>query len=209
MEQQEPASGGVHDTSWTAEEIEEWKRRVAAVKRVAPPMSKRTSEAGVFDKRGPPEEMDPATSQWLSDLVDEVAQWGGHNSNYVVAYDGEGVKKFTEWQLGYQLKMLKDKQPAHLVHEMPTDPSGHWDQTRRPLAAEQKWVFVKDLLHRHRGEVREICGQWKLVHEPLPEEERFHHAQFSLTNEGSKALTTFTGKPGKRGGQGRLRGGGQ
>ena len=40
-----------------------------------------------------------------------------------------------------------------------------------------------------------------MVHEPLPEGERFHHAQFSFTDEGSKALTTFTGKPGKRGGR--------
>ena len=39
------------------------------------------------------------------------------------------------------------------------------------------------------------------MQEPFPEEERFHHAQFSLTDAGSKALTPFTGKPGKSGGK--------
>ena len=29
MESQEPASGGVHDTKWTAEEIAEWEEKVA------------------------------------------------------------------------------------------------------------------------------------------------------------------------------------
>ena len=62
-------------------------------------------------------------------------------------------------------------------------------------------MFVKDLLHRHRGEVREISGEWELVNAPLPEGERFHHAKFSLLATGSKELTTFTGKPGKRGGR--------
>ena len=98
--------------------------------------------------------------------------------------------------------MMQSEHPAHLVSEMPDDPSGYWDQTRWPLAAwktEEKWRYVKDLLSRHRGEVREIWGEWQLVHEPLPEDELFHHAQFSLTDHGSKELTTFTGKPGKMG----------
>ena len=43
MEQQEPASGGVHDTKWTAEE-KEWKQKVAAVRRVAPRERKRALE---------------------------------------------------------------------------------------------------------------------------------------------------------------------
>ena len=100
--------------------------------------------------------------------------------------------------------MLKEEKPAHLVEEMPDDPSGTWDQSRWPLAAwttADKWTYVKDLIHRHRGEVREIYGEWQLVHEPFPEGENFHHAQFSLTYGGSKVLTTFTGKAGRRGGR--------
>ena len=91
---------------------------------------------------------------------------------------------------------LVEEEPAHLVREMPDDPSGHWDQSRWPLAASQKWKYVKDVLHRHRGEVREIWGYWQLVHEPIPEGETFHHAQFSLTDRGSKELTGGKGDDG-------------
>ena len=202
MESQEPASGGVHDTRWTAEEIAEWEDKVAQVRRLKPPARTRVSEAGVYDKRGPPVAMDHATANALAALVADVEQWGGHLSSVLVAHDG--VKRFTDTQLAFQLRMLNSHWPAHLVTEMPDDPSKHWDQTRWPLAAwkpKQKWMYVKDLLHRHRGEVREISGEWQVVYEPLPEEELFHHAQFSLTAVGSKELSTFTGKPGKRGGR--------
>ena len=203
MEPQEPASGGVHDTKWTAEEIAEWEEKVAQVTRVNPPERKRVSKEGVYDRRGPPEAMDYATAKALAALVADVEQWGGHPSRVLVAHDG--VKRFTDAQLGFQLQMLQSEEPAHLVlHEMPDDPSGTWDQTRWPLAAwttEHKWMYVKDLLHRHRGEVREIWGEWQLVDEPFPEGDNFHHAQFSLTTAGSKELTTFTGKAGKRGGR--------
>ena len=80
MEQEEPASGGVHDTEWTAQEIAEWEEKVAQVTRVDPPMRHRASEAGVYDKRGPPEAMDHATAQALAALVTDVEQWGGHSS---------------------------------------------------------------------------------------------------------------------------------
>ena len=83
------------------------------------------------------------------------------------------MKRFTDRQLVFQLQMVvRTEEPAHLVSEMPDDPSGYWDQTRWPLAAwktKDKWTYVKDLLHRHRGEVREIWGQWELVREPFPE----------------------------------------
>ena len=88
MEPQEPASGGVHDTKWTAEEIAEWEEKVAQVTRVAPPERKRVSEAGVYDRRGPPEAMDYATAKALAALVADVEQWGGHLSRVLVAHDG-------------------------------------------------------------------------------------------------------------------------
>ena len=197
MEAQEPASGGVHDTKWTAKEIAEWEEKVAQVTRVAQPQRKRVSEAGVCNERGPPEAMDYATATALAALVADVKQWGGRLSRHLVAHDG--VRRFTNMQLSLQQQMLQSWEPAHLVREMPDDPSGHW--TGWPLAAEEKWKYVKDLLHRHRGEVREIWGEWQLVHEPLPKGESFHHAQFSLTSAGSKELSTFTGKSGKMGGR--------
>ena len=60
---------------------------------------------------------------------------------------------------------------------------------------------MKDLILRHRGEVREISGAWVLVDAPFPTEERFHHAQFAHNDAGRKALTTFTGKRGRMGGK--------
>ena len=42
-------------------------------------------------------------------------------------------------------------------------------------------------------------GSWCMSQSPMGE--LFHHAQFSWTDTGSKELTTFTGKPGKRGGR--------
>ena len=202
MEQEEPASGGVHDTKWTAEEIAEWEEKVAQVTRVNPPEKKRVSLAGVYERRGRPEPMDHATVKALAALAKDVEQWGGHRSRDLVAHDG--VKRFTDAQLGFQVQMLEREEPAHLVEDMPDDPSGTFDQTSWPLAAwteRDKWTYLKDLLHRHRGEVREIWGEWQLVDEPFPEGDNFHHAQFSLTTAGSKELTTFTGKAGKRGGR--------
>ena len=192
MEQEEPASGGVHDTKWTAEEIAEWEEKVAQVTRVNPPERKRVSKAGVYDRRGLPEAMDYETVKALAALATDVEQWGGHLSRVLVEH--EGVKRFTDAQLGFQVRMLNREEPAHLVEDMPDDPSGTFDQR-------DKWTYLKDLLHRHRGEVREIWGEWQEVDEPFPEGDNFHHAQFSLTTAGSKELTTFTGKAGKRGGR--------
>ena len=88
----------------------------------------------------------------------------GHLSSDLVAHDG--VKRFTDMQLGFQLQML-------LVREMPTDPSGHWDQIRWPLAA---WRTEQSSSRTFSIAIEENTGS-------------------------SKALTTFTGKPGKRGGR--------
>ena len=96
------------------------------------------------------------------------------------------------------------------MEEMPECPSQRpeWGQYRWPLAmwtAEHKWQFVKCLILRHRGEVREISGDWVEVQAPFPEEDRFHHAQFCLSLATSKEFTTFTGEPGKgrKGGKGK------
>ena len=49
----------------------------------------------------------------------------------------------------------------------------YWDEGGRPLAAlpaADNWKFVKDLVSRHRGEIREISGEWVEVPEAFPEE---------------------------------------
>ena len=207
MGRQEPASGGVHDpwSGWTQEEKDEWTERVRQVKRRGPPQQQRMPRMGLYDKRGRPEPMDFDTAQALASVVNDVDQWGGNSSAGLWQSDG-GVKRFTDRQLGIQKDMLAKQAPRLLVSDMPDDPSGCWDQHRCPLAAwpmADKWLYVKDLVQRHRGEVREISGEWVEVPQAFPEEDRFHHPQFCLTDALSKALTPFTGKPGKGGGKGK------
>ena len=80
--------------------------KVAQVKRMVPPARTRVSEAG-------------GAGLWR-----RVRQ-----SRH------DGVKRFTATQLDFQLKMMQNEEPAHLVREMPDDPSGHWNKTRWPLPA--------------------------------------------------------------------------
>ena len=121
-------------------------------------------------------------------------------------------------QLGHQLwlcgsevpgKHLPPMAPEVLLSELPRS----W-----PLAAP-----IKDLCQRHRGEVREISGEWTQIDRPFPEPAtggiHFFHAQFfhffheqfclsneaaelsqlCLSNEGQRALTLLQ-LAGERGG---------
>ena len=82
--------------------------------------------------------------------------------------------------------------PEVLLSELPPDPSKSW-----PLAAlatyQQQVQAIKDLCQRHRGEVREISGEWTQIDRPFPEPAtggiHFFHAQFCLSAEGQRALT--------------------
>ena len=76
--------------------------------------------------------------------------------------------------------------PEVLLSELPPDPSKSW-----PLAAlatyQQQVQAIKDLCQRHRGEVREISGEWTHIDHPFPEPAtggiHFFHAQFCLSAE--------------------------
>ena len=93
--------------------------------------------------------------------------------------------------------------PEVLLSELPSDPSYSW-----PLAAdatyEEKVRAIKDLCQRHRGEVREISGEWTQVDSPFPEPatgRKFFHTQFCLSDVGLKALHTLPQRAaGERGG---------
>ena len=142
MAEEEPASGGTAGQTGGTSSSSQPASGGATGQTGGASSSRQPASGGVYDKRGPPEAMDYTTSQWLADLVAEVEQWGGHLSRDLVVRDG--VRRFTGTQLGFQ-----------------DNPSGHCDQTRWPLAAwnaEQKWLYVKDLLGRHGGEVRELWG---------------------------------------------------
>ena len=108
----------------------------------------------------------------LEGVIHQVEQWGGYSSADMLR---EGVPAFTNRNLGNLKVFMGQHRPEHLVAELPMDPS-------RPLAAvsdEDAWTFMKDLVQRHRGELREISGewQWQWQSTPFPEDrpEFFHH----------------------------------
>ena len=199
-------ASGVHEErpKWTEEEMRAWREAVAAVKRVTGRIVHRVTATGVYDPRGPPRALS-IQEQWLmADVIRAVADWNGHDSAILLATGGEGVKKFTDKQLGHQLwlcgsdVMGRQRPPMAaeaLLKATPPDPStGGW-----PLAADApKSVqirFIKDLCQRHRGEVREIKGEWVDIDSPFPKPasggDRFFHPQCCINAESQRALTTF------------------
>ena len=109
MDAEEPASGGVHDSKWTAAEIAEWKQKMAQVTRRTPQHQKRVADIDAYDTRGLPEAMDFATASNLAGLVAHVEERGGHPSSVLVAEDG--ANKFTDIQLNFQFEMFGTMRP--------------------------------------------------------------------------------------------------
>ena len=137
----------------------------------------------------------------MADVISAVADWNGHDSAILLAIGGEGVKKFTDEQLSHQLWLcgsdVRQQPPLAaeaLLKDMPPDPS-----TGSPLAVNApksaKIRFIKDLCQRHRGEVREIKGEWVEIDSPFPESasggDHFFHGQFCIQVESMRALTPF------------------
>ena len=99
--------------------------------------------------------------------------------------------------------------PEVLLSELPPDPSKSW-----PLAAlatyQQQVQAIKDLCQRHRGEVREISGEWTQIDRPFPEPatggihffhaQFFHsfHEQFCLSNEAAELSQLCLSSEGQR-----------
>ena len=122
--------------------------------------------------------------------MNQPENWGGVSSEEVVQ---GGLKANSDRMLGKQLAILQNRAPANLVSELPPDPS-------RPLAAqpsgEAAWQFVKDLLTRHRGEVREIFGCWKAVGQPFPDiknNPELFHAQYCHHEEEARSMIPWQG----------------
>ena len=141
-------------------------------------------------------------------IIQAVAKWNGHDSSILLATGGNGVKAFTDMQLGHQLWLCGSEVPGQqrppmapevLLSELPPDPSKSW-----PLAAlatyQQQVQAIKDLCQRHRGEVREISGEWTQIDRPFPEPAtggiHFFHAQFCLSAERARGAHTPTASPG-------------
>lgn len=168
-------ASGVHEPrqEWTAEEMRAWEDAVAAVKRVAAPTVHRVTATGAYDSRGPPRALSLQEQWCLSHVISAVAHWNGHDSNILLATGGEGVNKFTTTQLGHQKWLVGPQSPdgtrwpslapEMLLSEFPPDPSRGWHSGwhlagHAPM--HQRITFIKDLCQRHRGEVREIKGDW-------------------------------------------------
>ena len=101
------------------------------------------------------------------------------------------------WLCGSEVTGKHPMAPEVLLSELSSDPSYSW-----PLAAdatyEEKVQAIKDMCQRHRGEVREISGEWTQVDSPFPDPDigdtKFFHGQFCWIVEDQKALTPFMKK---------------
>ena len=170
--------------------MEEWRKAVASVARKNARAQLRVGEL-LYEKRGAPAQLTEADMQRLESLMLAVSEWQGYSARDIVE---KGVPANTERMLGKQLDIIKKQQPAFLVSVLPADPG-------RPLAAaphthEDAWTFIKDLLTRHRGEAREIVGEWECVHKPFPQHDEhpeFFHAQFCLSDTEAKSMITWSG----------------
>ena len=181
--------------TWTKEDQARWREAVASVCRVHGRQPQRVG-ANLYQKRAPAVKLEEADMDRMSTLMQEVAEWGGFSSRDLVQRDG--IQNSTKRMLGKQLEMLKNHRPAFLLSRLPPDPS-------RPLAAPPSdppaaWEFIKDLLTRHRGEVREISGEWTVVAEPFPDKQQhpeYFHAQFCLSDAEARSMITWDGTGGR------------
>ena len=83
--------------------MREWWDAVAAVKRANPATKHRVMPRGVYDARGAPRSMSLKEEDAMDDIIQAVVAWNGHDSSCLVVDDVDGVKEFTNTQLGHQL----------------------------------------------------------------------------------------------------------
>ena len=199
-------ASGVHEErpKWTEEEMRAWRDAVAAVRRVTGHIVHRVTATGVYDRRTAPRALSLQDAWRMADVIRAIAGWNGYDSAILLATGGEGVKQFTDTQLVHQLWLCgsdangRQRPPLaaeELLKAFPPDPS----TGGRPLAASAPKTaqikFIKDLCQRHRGEVREIKGEWVDIDSPFPEPasggDRFFHSQFCIKADSQRALTPF------------------
>ena len=185
----QPASGGVEFTidresdnaepweiyssaePWTEEEIEEFRKQVALVMRKSAPMVHRVKVGEEYDRFGGPNDaaLDP---NMIVPMAARFSLWA-LNAEDVVSMSLAAVAKLGLTCAAEVLAegTLEGTRLTKLIQDFPKDPSGHHEKPPGgwPLAAwETQNTFLKDLMERHRGEVREIEGTWVLVQTPFP-----------------------------------------
>ena len=111
------------------------------------------------------------------DLAEAVARWKAWPSHDLLEPDGlaDFAKRNTSL-------LEEGRLPEHLIAQLPDDPSAAawreegWEMPATGGAgdmpatggAQEAWKFIRDLCLRHRGEVRELRGQWEEFDGPLP-----------------------------------------
>ena len=110
----------------------------------------------------------------------------GHDSSILLATGGNGVKEFTDMQLGHQLWLCGSEVPdKHLPRMAPevllSELLRSWPLAA--LAMYQQQVQCWHLATEIVPEVREISGEWTQIDHPFPEPAiggiHFFHAQFT------------------------------
>lgn len=92
-----------------------------------------------------------------------------------------------------------------LLHDLPDDPHGYFDQKSRPLHTWQvceKVECIQSILMLHEGEIRELDGRWVLIQAPFPDPRgrdapqhvlKWFNGQFCLTVEEQRAREEYVG----------------
>jgi hypothetical protein len=117
--------------------------------------------------------------------------WEAFPSTPYILNATEAVRDSANRNITWMHEMVPGQTPNALVEALPPDPSARW-----PLAAKaDKWEFIKDLESRHRGEMRELRGEW--VEEPTtscPTKEanpEMFHAQYALSQKEARGLVSW------------------
>ena len=138
----------------------------------------------------------PSCSLVPRDLAKELANWKAFPSEHLVHPFNAGLEAFAN--RSNQI-LSQGKFSRHLFSQLPEDPSAEawrregwdvpatgsvvnqdskvwgpaWDSTDADADAAR---FIKELCNRHRGEVREVWGEWSEYDDPLPAQ--FLNTQF-------------------------------
>ena len=103
-------------------------------------------------------------SEVPQNMRDALGAWIAFPSFQVLK---EGIKVATNRNIHSMNRFLECKDMYHLVSDVPEDPSqraallasGSKSQSSQYyMAPPDKWVYIKDLVTRHRGELRENGG---------------------------------------------------
>ena len=148
------------------------------------------------------------------DLAEELAEWNAWPSHALL--EPTGLADFAKRNTSL---LEEGRLPEHLIAELPEDPSaaawreegwdvpatgGVWDMSDMPATGgtQEAWSFIRDLCLRHRGEVRELRGEWVEFDSPLPEamlNPQFNGSFVRVSGEMAMRGRLAAGSWGKRG----------